>query len=132
MDGTFFIGGDALGPAARFLPELASAGKARRFVRRSCQGWATAEVVDVAALLTSELVTNAVVHACSPATVVLRRSEAALRVAVSDEGGGVPAVDRHRKNGEGGRGLALVDDLSASWGVVPLETGKAVWFTLRL
>ncbi len=132
MDSGFLLGLGDGGPAARFLPDLASAAKARRFVHRSCQGWATTEGVDVAALLTSELVTNAVVHAGSPATVVLSRSEAALRVAVIDEGGGMPAVDRARNLSEGGRGLALVDELSASWGVIRLGTGKTVWFALRL
>jgi anti-sigma regulatory factor (Ser/Thr protein kinase) len=121
-----------VGPAACFGPGLASIVEARRFVQSFCQGWAAPERVEVAALLTSELVTNAVVHARSPATVVLTRTDEELRVAVSDEGGGVPAVDRSGGTGEGGRGLALVEELSASWGVLPLGTGKTVWFTLRL
>jgi anti-sigma regulatory factor (Ser/Thr protein kinase) len=85
----------------------------------------------MAALLTNELVTNAVVHARSPAVVVLSRAESTLRVAVTDLGGGVPAVDRDRQIGEGGRGLPLVDALAASWGVTPLVLGKTVWFTLQ-
>ncbi len=118
-------------PAAVFPPEPSSAAKARRFVRRSCLGWADGEVVDVAALLTSELVANAVVHAHSPAIVVLTRSESTLRVEVTDLGDSVLTVEQHRQIGEGGRGLPLVDALSLSWGVTPLVLGKTVWFTLR-
>ena len=118
-------------PAAFFLPEPSSAAKARRFVRRSCLGWADSEVVDVAALLTSELVANAVVHAHSPAVVVLSRSENTLRVDVIDLGDSVLVVERDRQLGDGGRGLPLVDALSDSWGVTPLVLGKTVWFTLQ-
>jgi len=118
-------------PAAFFLPELSSAAKARHFVRRCCLGWAESEVIDVAALLTSELVANAVVHAHSPAVVALSVSEGTLRVAVTDMGDSVLVVDRDRQPGDGGRGLPLVDALSASWGVTPLVLGKTVWFTLR-
>ncbi len=100
-------------------------------MRRSCLGWANSDVVDVAALLTSELVANAVVHAHSPAIVVVSRSESILRVAVTDLGDSVLVVERHRQIGDGGRGLPLVDALSASWGVTPLVLGKTVWFTLQ-
>lgn len=116
---------------AEFLRETSSAAKARRFVRRSCLGWADSEVVDVAALLTSELVANAVVHAHSPAVVVLSRSENTLRVDVIDLGDSMLVVERDRQLGDGGRGLPLVDALSNSWGVTPLVLGKSVWFTLQ-
>jgi hypothetical protein len=72
-------------------------------------------VADVAALLTSELVANAVVHAHSAAIVVLRRSESTQRVAVTDLANSVLTVERHRQMGDGGRGLPLVDALSLSW-----------------
>jgi anti-sigma regulatory factor (Ser/Thr protein kinase) len=118
-------------PAAFLLPEPSSAAKARRFVRESCLGWADTEVVDVAALLTSELVANAVVHAHSPAVVVLSRSENTLRVDVIDLGDSVLVVERDPRLSDGGRGLPLVDALSDSWGVTPLVLGKTVWFTLH-
>jgi anti-sigma regulatory factor (Ser/Thr protein kinase) len=118
-------------PAAFFVAELSSAGRARQFVRRSCPAWADGAVVEVAALLTSELVANAVVHAHSPAVVALSVSEGTLRVAVTDMGGSALVMDRDRQLGEGGRGLPLVDALSVSWGVTPLALGKTVWFTLR-
>ena len=85
----------------------------------------------MAALLTSELVANAVVHAHSAAIVVLSRSESTFRVAVTDLGNSVLTVERHRQIGDGGRGLPLVDALSLSWGVTPLALGKTVWFTLQ-
>ena len=85
----------------------------------------------MAALLTSELVANAVVHAHTPTLVVRSRSQSALRVAVTDLGDSVLVVERDRQLGDGGRGLPLVDALSASWGVTHLVLGKTVWFTLQ-
>ena len=58
-------------------------------------------------------------------------SQSALRVAVTDLGDSVLVVERDRQLGDGGRGLPLVDALSASWGVTHLVLGKTVWFTLQ-
>ena len=118
---------------ARFLPELTSPRQARHFVRRSCAGWGAPEVIDVAVLLTSELVTNAVVHARTAVTVAVTQSEGGLRVAVTDDGEAAPALTPGRGMDEAGRGLALVDHLSAAWGVTSSaggRVGKTVWFTL--
>ena len=85
----------------------------------------------MAALLTSEPLANAVAHAHSPAVVVLSRSKSTLRVAVTDLGDSMLVVERHRQICDGGRGLRLVDALSASLGLTPLVLGKTVWFTLQ-
>jgi anti-sigma regulatory factor (Ser/Thr protein kinase) len=137
--GVLAEGGDIMSPVAvgvavvseaRFAQELSSAGEARCFVGQSCRDWAAEDVVEVAVLLTSELVTNGVVHGHSAVKVEVARSEAALRVAVSDEGAGIPVVVTPSDVDEHGRGLALVRDLSASWGVMAPGVGKTVWFTL--
>jgi anti-sigma regulatory factor (Ser/Thr protein kinase) len=117
---------------ARFLPALTSPAQARRFVRQSCPPSTAPEVLDTAVLLTSELVTNAVVHARSAVTVAVAISAATVQVAVTDDGEGVPVLDPATDVAERGRGLGLVRELSASWGVASLATGKTVWFTLQL
>lgn len=90
----------------------------------------TAGVAETATLLASELVTNAVVHAQSPTVVKVVESGASVRIEVDDRGSGVPVVAPADPTSEGGRGLALVRDLSTAWGVIHQETGKTVWFTL--
>jgi anti-sigma regulatory factor (Ser/Thr protein kinase) len=90
---------------------------------------------DTAALLVTELVSNAVVHANGPSLwlTVDETTTDVLHVAVRDGSSqGIPrdsaqAPDVHRT---GGRGLFMVDALSTRWGWEPLETGKRVWFEL--
>jgi anti-sigma regulatory factor (Ser/Thr protein kinase) len=103
---------------------------ARRFVGGLLEGVTSAGVVEAATLLASELVTNAVVHAGSPIVVKVVETGASVRIEVSDSGAGIPAVAPIDPIAEGGRGLALVRDLSSAWGVTQYETGKTVWFTL--
>ena len=135
---------DDLVATAAYQPEPAAAAAARRFVRDTLQTWQVAgqsasqgELVDDAVLLTSELVTNAVVHAGTPVQVTCRLVNGAVEVVV---------LDRHpvqlvpdRELGEslaaertGGRGLMLPSELASSWGVTYARTAKAVWFRLGI
>ena len=98
---------------------------AREFLATTLGDWGWTEHVATAVLLTSELVTNAIVHAESDIAVTLR-GERSLRVEVFDEGLGPPGRVRL---GSGG-GLRLVDFLATSWGVSPQRRGKVVWFEL--
>lgn len=98
---------------------------AREFVTSTLEDWGWAEDLATAVLLTSELVTNAVLHADSDVTVTVR-GERSLRVEVFDESSVPPSPDQLGD----GRGLRLMDALAASWGVSPQEGGKAVWFEL--
>ena len=106
---------------------------ARLFVRNLCQEWGAAAVCDVAELLSSELVTNAVLHARSTVELEAAYDDASmLRIDVYDRSPG--EVDQTPKppseSAEGGRGLAIVARLASRWGVDPLSQGKRVWFTL--
>jgi anti-sigma regulatory factor (Ser/Thr protein kinase) len=83
---------------------------------------------DDAALLTSELVTNAVQHACTPVGVAVSLTRDRLRVEVTDRSTAVAALREPDVNG--GRGLRLVESISSRWGVVPHGGGKVVWFEL--
>ncbi|MDQ6649443.1 MAG: ATP-binding protein [Actinomycetota bacterium] len=113
------------------LPESALA--ARRLATRTFRAWdIPADVADPAILLVSELVTNAVRHAGSQVELVLERWADTLRASVSDTVRTMPQVRRAGPTDEGGRGLALVEALSARWGVVERKAGKQVWFEFRL
>ncbi len=111
----------------------ASPALARRFVcgaaGRAC---IPRRVVEVLELLTSELVTNAVVHGGPPIELELSIDPGAIRVAVRD-GSDEPARPRAVGVAEaGGRGLALVDMLARRWRAEPdgCGPGKTVWFEL--
>ena len=119
------------GDAALALPALsASVSAARRTVTALCGPAGLAVLYDTAALLTSEVVTNAVVHGDGTVMVRAHTGGGRLRVEVEDEGDGAP-VERHAaRDAEGGRGLALVAALADDWGVERVAGGKYVWFEL--
>ncbi len=88
-------------------------------------------VVEDVLLLVSELVTNAVVHAGSPAVVRLDADLERIKVAVADrEAEKKPSIREPDPSSSSGRGVLLVDRLAARWGVEPQCTGKVVWFEL--
>ncbi|MCX4547799.1 SpoIIE family protein phosphatase [Streptomyces sp. NBC_01387] len=124
--------------AASFEPVGRSVATARAFVRDTLQGWGYADVVDDAVVLTSELVTNAVVHAGTNADVLCLRTDDGIRVEVADhyperevplQGSGQSFGSPDR---EGGRGLLLCAALASRWGVEYTPTKKQVWFQLDL
>lgn len=107
-----------------------SSAAARRFVEETLRRWECADVLDAVTLLVSELVTNSVIHAGSGAEVAVLLKPDALRIEVSDSGDGVPGTRRAGEEATSGRGLAMVETLSSSWGVEQREGGKTVWFEL--
>jgi PAS domain S-box-containing protein len=118
--------------SATLTAEPVSVGAGRRFLRNTLREWDCEELSDTACLLASELLSNAVRHACGPLRLRLRQTGDELSVEVCD---GSPVLPRARSASpeeESGRGLALVDCLAASWGTLPTGDGKAVWFSLPL
>ncbi|TBO58460.1 PAS domain S-box protein, partial [Streptomyces kasugaensis] len=124
--------------AATFEPVGRSVAGARAFVRDTLQGWGHGDIVDDAVVLTSELVTNAVVHAGTSADVLCLRTDGGVRISVADRypereiplqhsGRTVVPPDR-----EGGRGLLLCGALASLWGVEYTAAQKHVWFQLDL
>ena len=92
------------------------------------------ELLDTALLLTSELVTNAVKHGGDRIVLTVRDEPQVLRVEVYDDGPQDPYIGAGASQGEGGRGLILVDSLAHEWGVSGSAGnghGKVVWFALR-
>ncbi|WP_435060410.1 SpoIIE family protein phosphatase [Streptomyces sp. bgisy060] len=123
---------------ASFEPVGRSVAAARAFVRDTLQGWGHPELVDDAVVLTSELVTNAVVHAGTAAEVLCLRSDDSIRIEVADryperevpvQAGGPAFANPDRENG---RGLLLCAALAHRWGVDYSPTRKHVWFHLDL
>jgi GAF domain-containing protein/anti-sigma regulatory factor (Ser/Thr protein kinase) len=89
-----------------------------------------AEVTGCAALLTSELVTNAVLHAATPLCVTLHILPDRIRVDVADGNPSFPSIKEYGKEAATGRGLTLFNTLASNWGVQAVEDGKIVWFEL--
>ncbi|MEE1810995.1 SpoIIE family protein phosphatase [Streptomyces sp. BE133] len=124
--------------AATFDPVGRSVATARAFVRDTLQGWGYTDVVDDAVVLTSELVTNAVVHAGTAADVLCLRTEDGVRIEVSDHypEREIPlqstGLDFGSPDRENGRGLLLCAALASRWGVEYSPTHKHVWFQLDL
>ncbi len=87
------------------------------------------EVVDTVELLTSELVTNAVVHAHAGPELLVRLGDGVVRVEVGDSDADPPTRRPRDTDAASGRGIAIVEELAATWGVeqVP-DDGKRVWF----
>ena len=118
-------------PAAVTLrPEPASVRDARRFISDRLPALGFDGAVFVAALLVSELVTNAVLHARTDIRVEVAVHGDVVRVGVRDHS---PARVRRRRHGVEsgtGRGLMLVDRMAQRWGVDLSGDGKIVWFEL--
>jgi anti-sigma regulatory factor (Ser/Thr protein kinase) len=116
-------------PTLRLEPVVESTPAARH--------WVTAQLLDVpsdvtecAALLTSELVTNAVLHAATPFTVTLHLMADRIRVDVADGSTVVPSIKDYATDAATGRGLTLFNTLASNWGVQPVMGGKIVWFEI--
>ena len=113
-------------------PEPLAPRQARAFVSAALRGWGLADLVERAELLTSEVVTNAIVHSHSPVRLVVEAQSSSAVVEVKDactqprvvvEGEEIAEADR-------GRGMVLVDALSDRWGWWKVDGGKVVWFAL--
>lgn len=137
------MGPEVLVASAAYPPEPKAASAARRFVRDTLQAWVVTGaadghgLVDDAVLLTSELVTNAVVHTGTPVQVTCRLTDGAVEVVVRDGHPGrlVPEAAENENiptERTGGRGLLLPAALASAWGVAYGRASKAVWFRLAL
>nr|WP_229806265.1 ATP-binding protein [Microbispora rosea] len=114
---------------------------ARDVTRRTLRRWGLSELSDDAALVVSELVTNAVRYAlCSmsraadrPITLTLLRIAPHVLLAVSDPSDQAPLPAQPDFVSEHGRGLYIVETYSQAWGWDALdEGGKAVWALFRV
>ena len=114
------------------LPARASAAaEAREAVRDTCRHLPQDTVSD-AALLVSELVTNAVRYAGGIITIAIDCQDDAVAIAVGDQSADQPVIRDPYPHEPHGRGMRLVDALAGHWGCKPATEGegKTVWFSL--
>jgi len=94
--------------------------------------WDLEALVVDAQLLTSELVTNSLVHARTDVGITVAVAEGVAEVGVTDRSRRLPEPRSAQRVDEGGRGLRLVELVAQDWGVVQLPEGKQVWFQLEV
>jgi two-component sensor histidine kinase len=88
---------------------------------------------DDLALVVSELVTNAIMHAAGAIVVELHRLERSVRVVVGDDAAALPTERSREVDQETGRGLQLVAAFASAWGTEKRAGGgKAVWAELTI
>ena len=112
-------------------PEATSVRQARVFVSSWARTWGHHQLITSAALLTSELATNAVKHARDVFHVDVVETDHGIQVGVTDSSADLPVVRPTQEVQSEGRGMLLVDAIASSWGVEPRAIGKRVWFELR-
>jgi anti-sigma regulatory factor (Ser/Thr protein kinase) len=115
---------------AALRADPSAAAQARSITRDVLARWELASIAETACLLLSELVANVVRHGAWPSELTIGRRPGRIHVAVSDRGPHLPRRAHPSVSAPSGRGLALVEDIAASWGCVPLDDGKVVWFEL--
>jgi anti-sigma regulatory factor (Ser/Thr protein kinase) len=116
--------GDLVLPA-----DLAAVRRARGFVRHHCLAAGVPEdVSDTVALLTSETVTNAIIHGRSEARLRVFVLTDSVRVEIGDDNARHPKRAERNDQALDGRGLDIVELLADSWGVHDEAGGKVVWF----
>ncbi|WP_055589125.1 SpoIIE family protein phosphatase [Streptacidiphilus griseoplanus] len=114
--------------------DLHGVGEVRTFVRERLHEWGLEEQADALELMSSEVVTNALVHADSDVDFRLRHYDDRVRVDVRDADPTPPVpepvvlANQPGSESEHGRGLVIVDVLASDWGNTPSGRGKTIWF----
>jgi anti-sigma regulatory factor (Ser/Thr protein kinase) len=128
----------AVSVACRLGREPAHAGQAREQTRQALCGWGLGQHTDLAELVVSELVTNALCHGAGLIEMRLSYADGDLRVEIHDSGVGRPVRQHVAADDECGRGLELLDGLielhGGERGVIDDEAGpgKTVYVELSL
>ncbi|MFE6553908.1 SpoIIE family protein phosphatase [Streptomyces sp. NPDC057746] len=101
--------------------------QARRHVSAKLAAWGLQDDSPTTELIASELVSNAIRHACPPVELRLIRQETGLTCEVSDGSNTSPHLRRARDLDENGRGLFIVAQLTRRWGSRHHPYGKTIW-----
>nr|WP_162002562.1 ATP-binding protein [Streptomyces sp. CB01881] len=113
--------------------DLVAVGAVRHRLRAALGDWGVPELADTAELLSSELVTNALLHTGQGAVFdAVLTADLRLRIEVRDGVGRLPGRrrDPDAEYATSGRGLVLVEALADAWGVQLRGDGKVTWFEL--
>lgn len=117
----------------RWSCDRRSVGQARHQLAGVLDGWDLGHLAEPAVLVLSELLTNSVRHARVPRDRLIEtryeRTADGVRIEVHDADEAAPVLQELSTDTESGRGLALVDALTAGrWGVAPRDgVGKRTW-----
>lgn len=124
--------GDRASLTRVFLPVPEAVASSRRFVISSLRQLGADHLVQDAALIVSELATNAVLHAQSPFRVSVDESVGVVCISVQDvgEGHAAPRFGESDEHAIDGRGIAIIEALARRWGCDTLSDGKVVWAEL--
>ena len=117
----------------RLPRDLTSPATARRQIAALIQD-ASDSAQDVVRLLTTELVTNAVLHGDGAIDLSAHRHDNLLRIEVHDGSPAFPLPEESDMGAERGRGLCMVAELANGWGILEDQngSGKTVWCNLLL
>lgn len=113
-------------------PDVVSVTRARHYVRETLLRHGVQECVDDAELAVTELVANAVKHACTPLVLALSVADDQLTVSVADGHRELASQVQREPLAESGRGLRIVGAIASAWGIDQHDEGKTLWFRLPL
>ena len=108
-------------------PEPRSATRARQLTREQLAAACPEEAVEVAALLVTELVSNAILHARTDIVLIVDVVPGRVVLRVRDGSDVAPVARGYGPEAATGRGIALVEQLASEWGVDRADGGKEVW-----
>jgi len=111
----------------RLRPVPDACRQVRQLVTQACRSWQRGEFAGTAALIATELVANAVVHAHTTMEFTFGLRHGRLSMTVRDGSRRMPEPADPAVTETGGRGLRLVRELTEAWGVLPVTDGKVVW-----
>jgi anti-sigma regulatory factor (Ser/Thr protein kinase) len=111
----------------RLSPEPASATRARDVTRTHLASTCPPEIVQSAALLVTELVSNVVLHALTDMLLVVDVTPGRVELRVQDGSAAPPELRATEIDAPGGRGLTIIDEVASAWGVELQQGHKTVW-----
>lgn len=124
----------SLSQLRHFPRRRTSVGASRDFTVDVLTGWQLAALVDDIELCVSETATNALLHGVPPGREFAVRIDLAddlVRLKVRDSGDGRPMVRHTDEDSCTGRGLFLVSEIAADFGIDYHVAGKTVWAAFK-
>ncbi|GAA4956752.1 ATP-binding protein [Actinoplanes utahensis] len=113
-------------------PAVGAARRSREMITEACARWEQPGLAGNACIVATEMVNNVVAHVGTPMRVLLALHGETMSIGVRDRSAVVPTFGGPvAPTSYGGRGLLLIDSVSARWGHLRLDDGKVVWACLE-